>query len=467
MKKIFIPLILLSLFAASCGDSSNHTRISTGLPRSVRAIPINDGTSIASNNYVLLRNKSTRLMRSVTNFLFPNAIGTSVPTSGDYAMHSPYIAIDVPSLEVMSYPNLFLGALNQTAFWDKSVLNKGPYQAKILWEDMTGPKILTVTVDSSTGKCFNQDATIVKLWMIMDESTPTVQPISIRACSFAQPDEINKYGEWRIDFSYDYQAGYGHGFTEAKIKDGKTYLYIEDNETHTSDYETPRVAGSSLATKVQKGLAILDTTNGDGVVSDDGTITKYSYRGNIVGIYNSSNALTSCANRDPSLMSTYNRTYKVFDSNGMNVKKSRDITGQNPLDFSTILDSGSFTQFDGWSFNISGTQTSNHTNYYSLSDNPSDCNCGGNLANMYNIADGTALVGVDGATYFVRPDYVVRRMPSAAGQCGSLTAPSFDISGFLPFQETGMDSVMPTPTVHRIKNDVPGAELKVEYGVVR
>lgn len=452
MKKMIIPLTLTAVMAVGCGDNSSFSKVSKGFPQAVAAIPMKASSSVASTSFLFLKKNTETALKNFSNFLFPQAVAVNTPVTGDYIYNTPNTHLSEDTLDIATNINIFFDLLSQIPYNNPTLLGKGPFKAKVQFNDVGTPKTTIATVISEVGSCKgHDDAIIVKVWFTLDEGGAEVQPISLKACSFTASDELNPYGEWRMDITYDYQGGFGYAVAESRIVDGKTHLYLEDNETK-------RDTGITKPVRVH---SIIDSESGYGIVrNDSGTISKYSFQGNNAAIYNSAGVQQTCYNRDPSLLTTYYAGYKVYDVNGLNVQRSRSITNESPLVFSTLAKTGaSFTQFNGYTIDISNTSAQNYTNYWIMANNST-------VSSTYNIPDGTALVGTDGNTYYLRPRNIVKVLATGTG-CGSLTAPDMDFGGFDSYQNTGMDSVLPTMTTYRTSNSSPEATLKAEFGIVR
>ena len=421
----------------------------------------------------------------------------SVPTTGDdYASHSTIVKLTDPAIDMVNSLNGFLETLRQTRYSDNTLIDSGAYKAYVYssFQGSTAP--LLMTIKSSRVTHAGRDAIEVDFWFILDEGTFTTafenQPITGKVYIYSSPTVEYPFGEFIMNFDFDYGAGYGFATFETSITNGKNILKLVNSEIayddywsngnnyearnlngHNSDpankedkttyFQAELSANGDVAGKSQK------INNGNNACDNCGT-TVFQVTGNLVRIWDTPDGqgeTISC--KDKTDVKTYYDTYSVFDSTGTDVKKSIDFSStylgfEKPtaLDVYDVTGASStkdfsgnaFFRFYGYTLNVENASATDITNYYFLAAE-------GDIADLLNIPDGTELTGLDTNTYYVRPASIIKTLEIAAGCTQEKPSITFDMPTYEPH---GLDTVVPSWETVKTTNDAPTGPIKVFSG---
>ncbi|MCO4793403.1 MAG: hypothetical protein KC493_06820 [Bacteriovoracaceae bacterium] len=322
-----IPVVLMALIQTGCNVSSapgpvpeaggvTPTQVSGyALPSSIEAIPTESSQSIQA------KKQNSSFISKMSN------VGTiKQKTISDFDSDEVRLKINEESLEHFDIVDGVLQALNQTKYADPKNINQGPYAALVKFEDDEGsPELEKWIVDSSmiveNGKTIN----LIKAWIDEDDELASVE-FKI----FEAANAENKYGKWQFDAKINRKDSQKVGYFSAKIDiDESNRSIVLINAKDLGDEGSYGV----------KGKLILSDDSGQGIIQypehnyneEDNTVTfydkvtRYAYDQNHLLIDNRSvdSQLSSRSCKDRNQYQDLFLDYNVYDSNGMNIRKSK------------------------------------------------------------------------------------------------------------------------------------------------
>lgn len=215
------------------------------VPSEISAVPVSSSSSNNPARALRTLFRSARDAKALQTLQDQNGVTVTLDDSSDYMNAVPRKYIEIRALdEAFSVIGQVMSALKQTQYWDESVLNQGPYQAMIGWDDeQMGQEIKQIqkwTIDASyDGDGANPYADngvfTVKVWVPDDENPDEYIKALFTIYAGATTDEttgeVTDFGIWDMNVKFD-DTGSEFFVATARVESGRSILKLTSQETH-------------------------------------------------------------------------------------------------------------------------------------------------------------------------------------------------------------------------------------------
>lgn len=253
------PLALAMTLAACGGGGGGSSSSSSGsdtiaeaearafqVPSEISAVPVSSASEGGGAPGLATAVRSLMAAKALQDI--PNLDGSVTVTldeSSDYMNAVPRKYIEIKALdEAFSIIGQIMSAMKQTRYWDDAVLNQGPYQAMVGWEDdMMGQTVKTVekwTISSS----YDADATnpyadtgvfTIQVWVpdeeVQGEYIRALFTLYKGATTDEETGEVTDFGVWDMNVKFN-DDGSEHFLATAREVGGRSILKIKTYEVY-------------------------------------------------------------------------------------------------------------------------------------------------------------------------------------------------------------------------------------------